>query len=359
MNNYKTNTMKRELITLTLLLSLFSVINAQPSILDLPVRGMTIGAPSADQVDRFNKFIDNELSKTDLNLLVLRINYNYQFKSHPELAEENALDENQVKSILAACRRNNIELVPLLNLLGHQSWKQDNIRSLLKVYPEFEENPGEKLKRDDFYCRSYCPLHPNVHKVVFSLLDEIAEVFESKAIHVGLDEVFILGEDGCPRCKGIDKAILFGDEVNRIYKHLKTEGLKMYIWGDRLIDGRSTGLGMWQAAVNETHPAIDLISKEVIICDWHYKVAPPTASYFAVKGFDVISCSHQIPEVAVQQVEEMLRVRSTKSGLISDHMLGVMHTSWGSASDFMDGFAGKECSEKTAQAVKTFKTIFQ
>ena len=177
-------------------------------------------------MDRFNKFIDNELSKTDLNLLVLRINYNYQFKSHPELAEENALNEKQIKSILAACSRNNIELVPLVNLLGHQSWKQDNIRSLLKVYPEFEENPGEKLMRDDFYCRSYCPLHPNVHKVVFPLLDEIAEVFESKAIHVGLDEVFILGEDGCPRCKGIDKAILFTDEVIAFINTLKLKALK-------------------------------------------------------------------------------------------------------------------------------------
>ena len=44
-----------------------------------------------------------------------------------------------------------------------------------------------------------------------------------------------------------------------------------------LLDGYATGLGMWEASHNETHMAIDLIPKDVVICDWHYERADKTA----------------------------------------------------------------------------------
>ncbi|VGO20798.1 family 20 glycosylhydrolase [Pontiella sulfatireligans] len=353
-----TRMIKHTIFHLAILLSIVSV-SAQENVSTLPVRGWCIPVPQPAQVDRFVEFIDTELSKTDLNLLIVRINYNYEFKSHPELAERSALSKEQIKKILNACRRNDIELMPLVNLLGHQSWKKDGIHSLLKVYPDFEENPGDKIHDEKFYCRSYCPLHPEVHNVVFSVLDEIAAAFECSAMHVGMDEVFILGEDGCNRCKGKNTAELFAGEANRIYEHLKEKNLNMYMWGDRLLDGKTTGLGEWAASFNGTHPAIDLISKEIIICDWQYGRTPPTASYFAMKGFNVISCSHHVPNVATWQIEEMLRARSAKSGIISQRMQGVMHTQWGPLKWFLDGYEGKPCPETTAQAVETFKAMYQ
>ena len=40
------------------------------------------------------------------------------------------------------------------------------------------------------------------------------------------------------------------------------------------------------AATNQTYKveAVDLIPKDVFICDWHYERADPTAAYFALKG---------------------------------------------------------------------------
>ncbi len=43
---------------------------------------------------------------------------------------------------------------------------------------------------DNLYCKSYCPLHPEVHKSSFDLADEICDVFETDAFHAGMDEVF-------------------------------------------------------------------------------------------------------------------------------------------------------------------------
>lgn len=57
--------------------------------------------------------------------------------------------------------------------------------------------------------------------------------------------------------------------------------------------------------MNNTAGAIDLLSKSVVICDWHYEKAIPTPAYFALKGFRVIACTWRKPEVAEQQVAMM------------------------------------------------------
>ncbi len=115
-----------------------------------------------------------------------------------------------------------------------------------------------------------------------------------------------------------------------------------------------TGLGKWQASMNDTHRAIDMIPASITICNWHYREAPPTASMFASKGFDVVSCSNQFLEVGLTQLEEMKKAQISDDPNISEHMKGVIHTFWGNTSEFMDAFEGKEVSEKTWGAYETF-----
>ncbi len=132
------------------------------------------------------------------------------------------------------------------------------VNNLLRVYPEFDETPGVKMPEkyqwpnpDGLYCKSYCPLHPELHPIVFALVDEICEVFESDAFHAGMDEVFCIGDEKCPRCAGRDKAELFAGEVNLICNHVALKNRRLWIWGDRLIDGKTTGMGMWEASMNK------------------------------------------------------------------------------------------------------------
>ena len=162
----------------------------------LPVRGLAIAAPQPEHVDEFVAFIRDELIPLKVNTLLLRVDYNYQYESHPELRNEKALSKADVKKLVAACREGNIRLIPQINLLGHQSWAE-SLENLLKVYPEFDETPHIEMPEeykwpndDGLYCKSYCPLHPDVHKVVFALVDEIVAVFEADAFHAGMDEVF-------------------------------------------------------------------------------------------------------------------------------------------------------------------------
>jgi hypothetical protein len=351
--------MKKALLFLSIFcLSLF--VKAQYT---LPIRGFAIAVPNKENVDRFVKFINEELPPRKINTLVLRVDYNFQYQSHPELAEENGLSQEEVNKIVEACQQHGIDIIPQINLLGHQSWHSD-LSMLLKKYPEFDETPSVQLPEkyewpnaDGLYCKSYCPLHPEVHKIVFELMDEIVAAFQAKAFHAGMDEVFYIGEEECPRCSGLDKAELFAGELTKIRNHLALSNKKLWIWGDRLLDGKTTGLGMWEASMNNTHRAIDMIPKDIMICDWHYERVEPTAAYFALKGFDVATSSWRKGAVAKEQLIFLENLRKNSSEETAQHIKGMVHTSWSSVSSFLDRFYAPLDVNKIDDAV-CFRMLF-
>lgn len=352
--------MKKIFVTFLALLSAFGMVKGQEL---FPVRGFCIAAPNTAQLSTFVRFIDEELASRKVNTLVLRVDFNYQFKSRPELAEVDALSKKDVQKIVDVCKKHGIRLIPQINLLGHQSWA-NKLGNLLKVYPEFDETPDVKMPEkyewpnaDGLYCKSYCPLHPEVHKVVFALADEICEVFEADAFHAGMDEVFYIGDDKCPRCSGRDKAELFANEVNKISNHLSLNNRQLWIWGDRLLDGKITGLGAWEASMNNTHRAVDLIHKNVMICDWHYERPDQTAVYFAMKGLSVVTCPWRKSDNAVAQAKDLVNSRKQATPELKSRYQGMMQTIWSGAGSFLDEFYGKKPSGAESESA-CFRTLF-
>ncbi len=365
--------MKKRIINLAvyfLLIASQTAVFAQEAGRVFQVKGFSCTSPRHNEVDRFVKFIGDELAPRGVNTLVLFVcdkDYNYQFESYPQLADPAALTKADVKKMVAVCRKNNIRLIPQINLLGHQSWK--NIpNKLLEQFPQFDETSRIKMPEkyvwpnsDELYCKSYCPLHPDLHKVIFALIDEICDVFESDAFHAGMDEVFYLGDEKCPRCSGVDKAVLFAEEVTRIKNHLDLKNRELWIWGDRLIDGKSTGIGSWEASYNYTYRAIDLIPKDVVICDWHYERPDQTPVYFAMKGFRVITCTGRKPQTSVVQAEDMARFVKYATDEMKPRYLGVMQTVWSHTDEFIDSFYGKQSLEAGGRSNQAdgFKAMYK
>ncbi|MBS1708376.1 MAG: family 20 glycosylhydrolase [Armatimonadetes bacterium] len=323
----------------------------------LPVIGLHLGAPAKANVEKFCDFITKDLKPMGVNLLVLEVDYDFQFKSHPEMGDKGDMSAADAKKIASTCKAAGIELVPQTNLLGHQSWAETNGRLLAK-HPEFDETPGKYKGNKDIYCRSYCPNHPGVHQFVFDLVDEIADAFDAKAFHVGLDEVFILGDKDCKRCAGKSTASLFAQEVNALHDHFKSKGRRMYMWGDRFLDGRANGLGEWEAATNGTESAVDMVPKDIVICDWHYEKAEPTAAFFAYKGFDVLSCPWRKADVAKGQVAFMRSLLAANKS-IAAHAKGVLATTWTGAEGFIDALHGKDGNKATKESAETFRAMVE
>src|SRR5262245_52663825 len=134
--------MKKQFIaTIALVLGIGAIARSQ-SKLDslLPVRGFAIAAPPASGVDSFVTFIEKELAPRKVNTLILRVDYAYQYTSHPELREAESLSKEQAKQLVNVCKRYNIRIIPQVNMLGHQSWAS-HTGKLLAVYPQFDETP--------------------------------------------------------------------------------------------------------------------------------------------------------------------------------------------------------------------------
>ncbi|MEO5583763.1 MAG: family 20 glycosylhydrolase [Saprospiraceae bacterium] len=330
------------------------------------VKGFSIRAPKPDELKRFIQFIHEELAPRHITHLQLRVDYNFPFTSHPELRDSVTLSSGDIRSLVEACKADHIAIIPQINLLGHQS-SGIRISNLLKIYPQFDETPNVKMPEvykwpnaDGLYCKSYCPLHPDVHAIVFDLMDEVCDAFEAQAFHAGMDEVFYLGNDKCPRCTGVDKAELFAGEVTKIRNHLKLKNRELWIWGDRFIDGKSTGMGIWEASFNYTARAVDLIPKDVVICDWRYERPDQTAVYFAMKGFRVITCPWNKPEVVSVQVEDMARWRSTATKNMKPRYYGMMQTVWSSTTSFLDMYYNISTPpNQKGNPPETFRTLFK
>lgn len=112
--------------------------------------------------------------------------------------------------------------------------------------------------------------------------------------------------------------------------------------------------------MNQTHRAIDLIPKDVVINDWHYTRAVPTAPIFAAKGFRVVTCPYRMPEVALDQLEATLMFRETSPPEMRERFAGMMQTIWSGAGRFLDQFYGREDSahRRGGDAVETFRKLF-
>lgn len=276
-----------------------------------------------------------KLAEMGINKIILEVDYNFRFESHPELRQsDSTITKEGARNFTKISAKNGIEIIPQFQCVGHQSWAEETFK-LLEVYPEFDLTPNDFPNNEGLYCREWDVNNPKVYEIVFPLMDEIIDAFDAKAMHVGMDEVFLLGSNQSPSTKGQNPAKLFAKAVNDIYNHLvKIKGVEMLMWGDRLIDANEINYGEWESSINGTAPAIDLIPKDIIICDWHYESFDDyknlkTREFLSIpmfldKGFRVLPTSWRVTE----NMENLMYYSLIK---YEPNMLGHLFTLWSSA----------------------------
>ena len=350
------------------LIIIYIIFSCTPPLEIKEIKGITLKAPKPENIEMFLNFVTDVLDPDEINTIIFRIGWNYEFSSYPELIDEDALSKSDVRKIVKHCNSLGIQVIPQINLLGHQSTLirdqngiavKTKMRPLLANYPEFDETPEIELpenyqwpNKDGLYTKSYCPLHPDVHEIVLDIVDDLINAFGSNYFHAGMDEVFYIGNDNCPRCSGKSKAKLFADEVNLVNSFLKENNVELMIWGDRMIDGFETGLGMWEASENNTHGSVDLIDKDVIITDWHYRTVTNTHDYFIKKGYRVITCPYNVTDVAIANYENYKKYDS-------DLYLGLLQTIRMPTEDFIDLYYDRpiDVFEGRRRSLDTYKKL--
>jgi Glycosyl hydrolase family 20, catalytic domain len=318
-------------VAATTLVLIKTLVAAVPPTANEPWRAMhVISYRSDDALDRLGEQLP-QLAKMGLNCLILEVNYGFEFESHPELRQsEHPITKAGAQKLLAKCRENGIELVPQFMCLGHQSWS-GNTFPLLTKYPELDLTPGAFPGNKGLYCREWDPMNPKTNEIAFALIDEIADAFEARAFHVGMDEVFLLKSEHAPSTKDLDPADVFAKAVTDIHSHVVGKrGLTMLMWADRLIDGKATDFGEWEGSEVGTAPAIDKIPKDIILCPWHYELRKNkeygSLPIFMEKGFRILPASWNKTEPTLDLI------RYAQSHQTDGRLVGHIFTTWGNRS---------------------------
>ena len=266
-----------------------------------------------------------KLAAIGVNAIIVETGYSFDFKSHPELKRGKGVSRAAAKNLAAVARTNGVRLIPELDCLGHQSLKKSTL-PLLAKHPEFTEpSPSNPDPKTD-YLKAWCPNDPRINPIVFALIDEIAEAFDADAFHVGMDEIFNLASDNCPRCKGEDPAKLLAKVVNEFHAHIVGEKkMEMFMWGDRLLDSTNMGYSKWESSRIGTAGAIDLIPTNIVICDWHYakRAAYPSVPYFLAKGFRVWPAGFR-PLEACKALSDFTKAQRAQN----PRVVGYLATTW-------------------------------
>jgi hypothetical protein len=302
-------------------------------------QGIVLTAPLSGEVDDTVRLIDEYLAPRGFNMIVLQVRYRYRFKKHPEVWGYDPLSYEDVKALLAVCKKHNIKLVPKMNLIGHQSGfpneptdgilhghndtASDIPDGLLRAYPSFDEQPNE---REVFYARSICLSSRPARIVVCELIDELMDVFEADCIHIGCDEALNVGL--CPECSKKSKGELIADWVGALNDHVKKRGGTVMMWGDRLLSTEESGYDCWDSDGNGTHKALEMLPRDIVICDWHYNKYPKYTSVdiFGNAGFKIMLSPWRDKE----RLESFLNYAMEND---NGHVLGVLMTTWCGAGD--------------------------
>ena len=221
--------------------------------------------------ERFKEYLERTLVRHKLNTLVLIVNQAIRLDSRPELAAPQAWSKAQVRDVLKFARRRYLEVVPLVTILGHAQWFTLNYKDL------WEE--GDHLIA--------CVSHPKTQQILTDVVTEVAELFQPRRFHLGMDEAWwrtldVPEQERCKLCAGKPKSEIFASQLLRYHSLLKARGIETMIWADMLLTEHNGG------PPYHTARALEALPRDVILCNWSTGVVPLSSKRFQQMRFRVI-----------------------------------------------------------------------
>jgi len=216
--------------------------------------------PSASGVPFHRKLISRVLGRYKLNHAVIQCEA-ARWSSHPEIAASNSISKAELRKLVALCRANFIEPVPLVNCPGHGQWMFRNGKNL-----HLAEDPQTPY--------AYCVSNPASDHFIKAILTEALDVFHPRYFHLGHDEVTLRGRfphPDCKRCLGRTTTDLVLEHARRLAAWLGERKVRTILWGDMLFAKGETADGSAHAPnAAEAQARRAGLPRDVIVADWHY-----------------------------------------------------------------------------------------
>jgi len=241
------------------------------------------------------------------------------YYTHEDLAE-----------IIEYAKNHFIEVIPEIDMPGHMS-------AAIRAYPQLSCTGSSGWGKEFSY--PICPCNNEAFDLAFQIWDEVAELFPSKYIHIGADEVEKDTWKSSLECQDFMKAnnLINLNEiqsffVEKLQKHLEAKGKTVIAWDD-VTDGKMSSnlkIMYWRDWVADAPAKAASNGNEIIFTRWDmfYLSSPntdenlknllefdvnkayPTAVTNKIIGFQGCVWTEEIPSEAIFELQIFPRLQA-------------------------------------------------
>lgn len=129
------------------------------------------------------------------------------YPDFPELSDK-YYTPDELKSLVAYAYARGVEIIPEVDMPGHCLALLASMPELSCRGGEFEPFPEERLQNDRkrAWENMLCVSNPRVYDIVEAVVAQLADIFPSRYIHLGGDEVSTVRWKECKRCQALYKS---------------------------------------------------------------------------------------------------------------------------------------------------------
>lgn len=167
-----------------------------------------------------------------------------------------------LKEMVAYAAQRNIEIIPEIDLPGHS-------RNIASVHPEIRcaYQPNLRASNGYDYRSAWCVAREENYQLLDDIFKTVCEVFPSRRIHIGGDEVDVSQWKRCPNCRALmlEKGLKEEQELEDVFLERISQILAKYgkvpaVWNEAVMSGKFNPESLvygWQ----DTKKCLDAIRK--------------------------------------------------------------------------------------------------
>ncbi|HET7213243.1 MAG TPA: family 20 glycosylhydrolase [Terriglobia bacterium] len=173
--------------------------------------------PTVQEVERQLDF----MARWKMNQYYFYSEDSIELKGFPLLNPTGRFTQQDVRAIIAYARQRHIDVIPCLELYGHQ---HDLFR--VERYSDLSDLP---------HGTEFDPRNPKVMKLLANWIDQFAQMFSSPFVHIGFDETFQIQMAVKEGGTGSTPTRLFVDQLNSVARLFEAHGKHVMAWADIMV----------------------------------------------------------------------------------------------------------------------------
>ncbi|MFH0793728.1 MAG: glycoside hydrolase family 20 zincin-like fold domain-containing protein, partial [bacterium] len=270
--------------------------------------------------DEIARAVRTLIARHKMNTLVWECEY-IIWDSHPELEHARySMKKDDARKVVDAAAKNHVEIIPLIQSLGHSEWIFTGGRNL-----DICEDP------DSTY--AYSPTNPKSYEFILSVFQEALDLFKPRTFHIGHDEVTMRGRFPYrSKDSGMSATDLILLDTLKLHAWLAARGVRTMLWGDMFLHEGEGSDACLAPSAEDAKQRRNKLPKDVLIADWHYGPVEPqdytSLKLFGDLGFKVVGSGWFRPD-NIRNLAAACRLNKTE---------GYLQTTWAGFNFKINGY---------------------